>query len=323
MNSLNFKITVTNTFLHRLLFSLIVVALFCLCPSPGRSFEVINSSIQSNKPTFSSTNWTLTTLPVGHGDAHVIVSPDGQISIVDTGSTETVKIIVDYLKKHNVNTIDRIIATHPHWDHAGGVSTLIDTFHVKKIIRPELDHQTDLVNRTNQLIKERGIREVIRNRGDTFSIGQDVRATVIHPGPKRFCGLNPNSLAFYFTVGQTRVLMMADVIGNAVTDLLDEGLIPEADIVKLAHHGNARGTTNRFLETVRPELAIIPAPLRSNDPWGRPDPELVDRLNVHGIPFFQTGKTGRIRIEFNKQFIESVNLGPSTRPAAHGLEARP
>lgn len=320
----------TSPFVHSrstLITVLSIVVLFFstgLAPSQGWSFEVINSS---NQPTptqpLPSNRWSLTTLPMGHGDAHIIGSPDGEISLVDTGSTETVSIVVRYLQQNSVDTIDRIIVTHPHWDHIGGVPKLLKAFQVGRIIRPDLNHSTDLVQRTERVIRRRDVPVRRPSRGETFPIGNGQEATVIHPASNPSGGLNSNSLAFHFSAGRTRFLMMGDVIGDSVENLLDQDLIPPSDVVKIAHHGNARGASDRFFQTVRPRLAIIPAPLRRHDPWGRPDPELLKRLKAHGIPTFQTGKTGRIQVRINQKHITSVSLGPTSRPAADGLEASP
>jgi competence protein ComEC len=104
---------------------------------------------------------------------------------------------------------------------------------------------------------------------------------------------------------------MGDVVGSAENELLERDLLPKADILKVAHHGNANGTSRRFLKRVEPALALLPAPLRKNDPWGKPDPELIRRLQNFRIPTFQTGKVGAISVRFDEQTLRSVKIGAS------------
>lgn len=280
---------------------------------PGDVYGVTITECTNNDQDFvrrTQQNWTVTTLPVGHGDAHVVESQDGAVTVVDAGSTETVDVLTDYLDYQGIETIDRLVITHPHWDHLGGVMTLVEDYRVETLLRPGLDHTTPLVRRTETTLEEKNRPVRHLSRGDTFPLNHQRTATVINPGDDRSGGLNQNSLAFYFSVGESRVLMMGDVIGERERTLLDSKLIPEADLVKIAHHGNSRGTSDDFLETVKPTLAILPAPLRKNDPWGRPDPKLINRLRNFGVPTFHTGRTGIISVALNTSGLRTVRIGP-------------
>mgnify|MGYP000622157668 CR=1 FL=1 len=260
-----------------------------------------------------ASSWTLTTLPVGHGDAHVLESPDGQISVIDTGSTETVDRLIDHLDRNEIESIDRIVITHPHWDHIGGTLRLLDEFSVERILRPDLKHPTKLTHRIENRIREENVPVRKTTRGDTFNVGGGNYAQVLNPGDTSSGGLNRNSVAFYTNIGQVTLLMMGDVVGSAENELLNRDLLPEADILKVAHHGNANGTSRRFLKRVEPALALLPAPLRKNDPWGKPDPELIRRLQNFRIPTFQTGKVGTISVRFDRQTLRTVEIDPSQR----------
>lgn len=263
-------------------------------------------------------DWTLTTLPVGHGDAHVLQSPQGELSVVDTASTETVTAVINFLEQQDISRIDRIVVTHPHWDHIGGTSRLVENFSVGTVLRAGLSHSTKVTRRTQRKLRKNGVPVRILSRGDTFSLGSGGRATVLNPGDTNSGGLNRNSLAFSAQIGRTSLLMMGDVIGSRVEKLLNRGLVREADILKVAHHGNRTGTSRRFLQTVNPSVAILPAPLRKNDPWGKPDPALIDRLQEFGIPTFQTGKVGAVKVTFDERALRTVQFGSTESCSSRG-----
>ena len=45
--------------------------------------------------------------------------------------------MVDYLRSEGVDDIEVLIATHPHSDHIGGLSSVFDAFRVEQVISPE------------------------------------------------------------------------------------------------------------------------------------------------------------------------------------------
>lgn len=290
---------------------ILTVLILQFIPVHGAQAWTITTRSEPDSPKASS--WTLTTLPVGHGDAHVLESPNGQISVIDTGSTETVDRVIDHLDRNEIQSIDRIVVTHPHWDHIGGTIRLLEEFSVDQILRPDLKHPTKLTRRTERRLREENIPVRDITRGDTFPVGTTNYARVINPADTASGGLNQNSLAFSTEIGQVTLLMMGDVVGSAENELLNRDLLPETDILKVAHHGNANGTSRRLLKTVEPGLALLPAPLRKNDPWGKPDPELIRRLQNFRIPTFQTGKVGAISVRFDRQTLRAVEIDPSQR----------
>lgn len=49
-----------------------------------------------------------------------------------------------------------------------------------------------------------------------------------------------------------------------------------ADVLKIGHHGSRKLTSPDFLTAVKPRVAIISA--EEDNPYGHPNPELLDRL---------------------------------------------
>lgn len=290
----------------------ILFALSLLVSLPSdHAFAITVTDCVSNgdKTAEPSRGWSLTTLPVGHGDVHVLGSPDGEITVVDAGSTESVDTLITWLEDRSIDRIDRIVVTHPHWDHVGGVAKLLDRFAVGIVLQPGLNHKTELTARVRRKRKNEGVPVRHLARGETFSVGSTGTAHVIHPDEDPSGGLNQNSLVFFVETGRTTLLMMGDVHGPSERKLLENQLVPESDLLKVAHHGNADGTSRRLLETVDPSMAVLPAPLRKNDPWGKPDPALVDRLQEFGVPTFHTGRVGTVDVSFDTEAIRSVRLG--------------
>lgn len=73
-------------------------------------------------------------LNVGQGDASVIVTPNGNIIIIDARAPDKlVKLLKDLGLKNNEG-ISFLIITHPHTDHFSGAARLINEFSVKSVI---------------------------------------------------------------------------------------------------------------------------------------------------------------------------------------------
>jgi len=71
---------------------------------------------------------------VGQGDAILVISPNGSVMLVDGGPRTAGEKIVSYLKAAGITSIDKLVATHPHEDHIGGLLSVLDEFEVKKVM---------------------------------------------------------------------------------------------------------------------------------------------------------------------------------------------
>ena len=76
-------------------------------------------------------------IDVGQGDCTLIVS-DGEAMLVDAGESECSQTVVDYLDSMGITSLKYVVGTHPHSDHIGGLSTVIDSFDVENVILPEV-----------------------------------------------------------------------------------------------------------------------------------------------------------------------------------------
>ena len=88
----------------------------------------------------------LTFLDVGQGDAAVIRFPNGKVWVLDAGRrilreqarTESFGVgrwrdrSQSFLWQHWIRRIDRIILSHPHQDHGGGIPAVLENFHVNR-----------------------------------------------------------------------------------------------------------------------------------------------------------------------------------------------
>src|SRR5205085_4650952 len=91
---------------------------------------------RSQPPPASGGELTIHILDVGpiNGDSILITSPSGKTVLVDAGDTMKGKVVVDALKRYNVQQLDYFIATHPHPDHIGGAAEVFKAVKVLNVI---------------------------------------------------------------------------------------------------------------------------------------------------------------------------------------------
>lgn len=69
-----------------------------------------------------------------NGDALLIVSPAGKTVLIDAGDAGKGKVILEVLKRYNIQQLDYFVATHPHPDHVGGADEIFKGIKVLKAI---------------------------------------------------------------------------------------------------------------------------------------------------------------------------------------------
>jgi beta-lactamase superfamily II metal-dependent hydrolase len=76
------------------------------------------------------------------GDSILIISPGGKSVLVDAGDRGKGKVVLDALKRYNVQSLDYFIATHPHPDHIGGAAEVLKGIKVGTVIDNGVDLST-------------------------------------------------------------------------------------------------------------------------------------------------------------------------------------
>jgi competence protein ComEC len=91
---------------------------------------------KAKPPTASGKELQVHLLDVGpvEGDSILIISPTGTSVLIDAGDTNKGKVVLEALKRYNVQQLDFFIATHPHPDHIGGADEVIKGTKVLRVI---------------------------------------------------------------------------------------------------------------------------------------------------------------------------------------------
>ncbi|MBN2483483.1 MAG: MBL fold metallo-hydrolase [Candidatus Omnitrophica bacterium] len=235
-------------------------------------------------------------IDVGEGDCILIQTPESKNVLIDAGNFISAYRIKEYLKKQNIENLEYLIFTHPHFDHIGGGFTIFQEFDVKQVC--DNGQNISTVKETSDVYRwyDRLIRQDKRyralQRGDAWYVDR-VRFNVFWPGYGRSGGdFNINSLVIMVEYNTFRCLLMADLPATSEKGLLelDDGL--SADILKISHHGADNGNSQLFLGKVSPKIAVIS--VDKNNVRGYPSTDTLDKLNMLKIKTYRTDRDGDI-----------------------------
>ncbi|MBB5173963.1 DNA internalization-related competence protein ComEC/Rec2 [Texcoconibacillus texcoconensis] len=254
----------------------------------------------------------VTMLDVGQGDAIYVELPYREaIYLIDTGGNANFfdddheqfnfepgrDVVLPYLKAKGVTNVDRLILTHGHADHIGGVPSLVDHVGIERVHYPVGGIETDLEHDVLMMFRERGIPIKWTEKGDVWEDG-DTTAYVVSPTGKEK-SLNNRSIVFSVELGTNTWLFTGDVEEEGERRIVADYPGLDVDILKVAHHGSATSTTDVLLETFTPSYALISA--GRNNLFGHPHDEVIDRLYEREIMVYRTDENGDVRYIFDRK----------------------
>ena len=82
----------------------------------------------------------------------------------------------------------------------------------------------------------------------------------------------------------------------------------KADILKIGHHGSITSTSDRFLDVVDPEYAVIQ--VGKNNNYGHPNQKIVEKCQIRGIMVKRNDYNGGVGFFFRKGRISVSTVIP-------------
>lgn len=229
-------------------------------------------------------------IDVGQGDSTLLES-DGEFVLIDAGEKEYGDRVVKYLKDRNASSLKYVIATHPHSDHVGGLTRVIDSIDTDNFITVETDQSTRTWLNVLEAVDEHDVNYIDAEPGDTYSFGE-TQFTILAPLSHDYSGYNNYSVVTKVECGDVSFLLTGDAEKQSEKEMLDAGFDLSADVLKCGHHGSSTSSTANFLKAVRPSYAVISCG-EDND-YGHPHKETIQKLDLLGCRYFRTDELGTI-----------------------------
>ena len=255
-------------------------------------------------------------IDVGQGDSALIVTPERQSILIDTG--EQPQAILGSLRRHlpaGVGQIDLVVITHPQSDHGEALWAILDHYDVGQVLVSPYTDVTHFGRRLLDLITEREIPTITARPGTqlVFDGQTDLLLDILWPPstglPEDYL-TDPNSTSIVLRArfADASFLFTGDINASQELDLVrnpcpgsESACHLGADVLKVAHQGSRFSSSRLFLESVRPTFAILSA--GTNNPHGHPHEEVLDSLHRIGATSFVTSEHGDITIATNGQSL--------------------
>lgn len=239
-------------------------------------------------------------LDVGNADC-ILVRQGDKNMLIDAAERDDQDEIIAYLIQQGVSKLDLVIATHPHADHIGSMSAILNRFPVDRFV---MSFVTDEATPTTKVytdmltaLDEHSVTVDEAEPGTMYELGT-ARLQILAPYETSD---DPNdvSVVCRLTFGDRAFVFTGDTGTGVEKQMLDSPYTLRADVLKLSHHGSTTGNSERFLYEVMPEYAVITC--GADNSYGHPHQEVVDRLkrreiqalrsDIHGTIVFTTDGT--------------------------------
>jgi competence protein ComEC len=220
-------------------------------------------------------------LDVGQG-LSIVVTTRSKTVIFDTGpayrsgSNAAESLVLPFLEKRGIDSVDTLIVSHADLDHAGGVESLLAGVKVRDL-------------RAGEPLTTGAERRCIA--GDHWQ-SDGIRFSFVHPLPDSEFRGNDASCVLLIEAGNYRALLTGDIERPAEAGLARAGSLPAVDVVIVPHHGSRTSSSPAFVAALKPTVAIVSA--SHGNRWGFPKDDVVGRWQAAGAEVLGTAESGAI-----------------------------
>ena len=253
----------------------------------------------------------------GNGDSAYVELPDGKTMLIDISRKEPGLAITDKLIKMGVRQIDFFIASHFHSDHTEGFCELANRIPVKCVIMSGYGRKSIEADGTFlEAIQRHQIPVKEMRMGDRLNIGEAELQFLFPPrdvpeisSEKSYVEQETNSniysMVFRISYKKFSALFAGDIYEQSEKQLIYEvGNCLRSTVLKIPHHGNDTSTSQAFLDTVKPQLAVT---MCRNCEW-----PVQQRLSNSHIVLYAPFCDGQISLKTDGDFLKvSCDKGDS------------
>jgi beta-lactamase superfamily II metal-dependent hydrolase len=227
-------------------------------------------------------------IDVEGGNATLLVAPSGESLLIDTGNAAPGAVrdasrIMDAIKDAGIVRIDKLITTHWHGDHYGGMEALASRIPIREFIdhganvQPTTETDKFLQITYPQLYAKS--KHTVAKAGDRISMtGLDVRVltsageTIKTPltgagKPNPYCASfktatsiaeDPQSVGIHIAFGQFRAIHLGDLTRDKEFELMcPNDRVGPVDVLLGMHHGQPSSNSEVLIHAIHPRVAIM------------------------------------------------------------------
>lgn len=247
-------------------------------------------------------------IDVGQGSATLIQQGKTGI-LIDAGEREYGEVVVDYIEKVGVSSLEYVVASHPHSDHIGGFDEVLYAYPVDTVIMPELEESNTPTTRvyedllTAVLDKDINTEFISGEKGYSFGLNEDIDVEVLGP-VEQSDNLNDMSVIVRVSAFDSEFMILGDAekdelesvysnpLNYNVSVITDAENAFKSDVIALGHHGSATSVYEPFLNAVNADVAVISC--GKDNSYGHPHKEALEYVEDNGMTCYRTDETGDV-----------------------------
>lgn len=211
----------------------------------------------------------------------------GKLYFIDTGDAYTPA--VDYMQKYAYRP-EAVFLSHCHDDHAGGLNAILDYCPPKTLYLSanwDAYEAGAAVSTSINRARELGCEIVFLSAGDEIRLSEQTFLRVLSPEAGFSANsANNDSLVLHLEYCGLSALFT----GDCGADVLAK-VAPDADILKVPHHGSEKHTNTALIELVTPTAAFVPVGYNT---FGHPSAEALRLLEGAGTKVYRGDQCGEV-----------------------------
>jgi len=247
---------------------------------------------------------------VGHGDCTLVISSTGGTCLIDAGDeSKGWNVVVPYLDRLGLETLDYICTSNYSSEHIGGMDEVVDHFGIDNINASVLDRgQTYPSYAFNKYLQRVAPKRQTIVEGQVIDLGGGVTITCVGvngastlgdhgirrppPGRRHDWRLEgANSVALVVEYGDFQFFVGGDLTGSdqwyhrdVETPLGPK--VGDIDVYQVNNHGHKYSSNMKFIAALSPEVSIFPVGRRGKR--HSPSLEVVQRLDEARSDIYMT-----------------------------------
>jgi competence protein ComEC len=225
---------------------------------------------------------------VGQGGA-AIVRTAGHTLLFDAGpqysrdSEAGSRVVVPLLRTLGVRQVDQLVLSHRDSDHVGGAAAVVAALPVAAL--------SSSLEPGHALL---ALRPATACTAGQRWMWDGVEFEMLHPGADLPASAAPNTRSCVLKVtaaGGRSALLTGDIEAAQEAALVQrEGSRLASTVLVLPHHGSKTSSSEAFLQTVAPRIAVAQAGWRNR--FGHPAPAVVARVQAQGATLVRSDACG-------------------------------
>ncbi|AYN15125.1 DNA internalization-related competence protein ComEC/Rec2 [Pseudomonas monteilii] len=191
------------------------------------------------------------------------------------------RVVLPTLRKLGVGSLDLMVISHAHADHAGGAAAIQRGLPVRRLIGGEALEDVPLQPCVGD---ERWEWDGVRFSLWRWADGQSS---------------NDRSCVLLVEAQGERLLLAGDIEAAAERAWLADAEAPRIDWLQAPHHGSRSSSTEAFIRATAPRGVLISR--GRNNSFGHPHVQVVERYRRHGLAVHDTAVDGALRLVLGRQ----------------------